>query len=149
MNELIEPDDFRSLPRWIKAYLAARVARRAIDTIDARLVPRDFEGVLTTLEILEHAVETGVELEQTRRGFTAARQYADTHGGNSSKVAHVQAALAVDDAFALVTNEARLGRGSTVRPEDFQVRKLLFARGCALQAAAPSGAEGGHRESRA
>lgn len=138
MNEL-EPDALRSLPRWVKAYLAARVARRAIDTVDARHVPTGFEEVLGTLEILERAVETGIELEQTNRGFTAARQYADTHGGNSSTAAHVQAALAVDDAFALVTNEARLGRGGIVPPEDFQIRKLLFARGCALRASAPAG----------
>jgi hypothetical protein len=138
MNEL-EPDVFRSLPRWVKAYLAARVARRAIDTIDARHVPTGFEDVLGTLEILERAVETGVEVKQTNRGFTAARLYADAHGGNRSTAAHVRAALAVDDAFALVTNEARLGRGKMLPSEEFQIRKLLFARVCALQAAASAG----------
>lgn len=138
MTEL-GPESFRSLPRWVKAYLAARIARRALDSIDARRVPSAFAKVLDTLEVLEHAVETGVEIEQTNRGFTDARHYAEVHGGNSSSAAHVQAALAIDDAFALATNEARLGRSSSTSPEEFQIRKLLFARDCALKAATPAG----------
>lgn len=148
MEELTQ-DAIRSLPRWVKAYLAARVARRAIDTVDARQVPPSFKDVLNTLEALERAVETGVEAEPQHAGslkrpewLTAAREYAESHGGNLSKAADVQAALAVDDAFALVTMEARKGRSYLGSPEDFQTRKLLFARGCALDAAATSGLAG-------
>jgi hypothetical protein len=150
MEELTQESIIRPLPRWVKAYLAARVARRAIDTLDARQLPPTFKDVLDTLEALERAVETGIEAEVQHKGsprrpiwLTGAREYAEAHGGNQSRSPDVRAALAVDDAFALVTAEARRGRGYyRESPEEFQARKVLFARACALEAATKIGLAG-------
>ena len=133
-------NELRALPLWAKAFFAARIARRAIELIDGKKTTPPFIEVVKTLDEVEKAIEDGRKVSLGKgRGrptdISPARDYADH---NQDQIGYGRspdhyAALAVDDAYGLVTNIATEGRGRE-GAEDYQFRKISFAIGCAIQA---------------
>ena len=126
----------RSLPRWAKAYLAARAARRAVELVDGNTVAPHFIEVVKTLDEVEKAIEEGKSVK--RRSYylgtadiSPARIYADSISKHQRFSTDLYAALAVDDAYGLVSERAEatvdVGAG-----EEYQLRKIKFAISCAV-----------------
>lgn len=133
-------NELRALPRWAKAFFAARTARRAIELIDGKKVVPSFIEVIKTLDEVEKAIEDGRKVSlgtgQSRpTDISPARDYADQNRDQFRRglSPDYYAALAVDDAYGLVTNIATEGRGRE-GAEEYQFRKISFAIGCAIQA---------------
>ena len=128
-------NELRMLPRWAKAFFAARTARRAIELIDGNVANPNFIEVVKTLDEVERSIEEGKKLGLKRGDISPARDYAESLRNTSrhQNRSDYYAALAVDDACGLVTNIATTGRGRE-SADDYQLRKISFAIGCAIQA---------------
>lgn len=113
------------LPRWAKAFFAARAARRAVELVDGNQVSLGFNNVIKTLDAIEISIQEGSSLSGKRHiDYSSARDYAGSFRKNGSS--DYYAALAVDDAFGLMTEIASKG---TARENgvEYQLRKLSYA----------------------
>jgi len=124
------------LPRWAKAFIAARTARRAIELVDGNNVSSHFVDVIKTLDYVEMSIQEGRVIRgPLHTDASPAREYADSiRGGFKIKgPSDYHAALAVDDAFGLMTDLASKGTRRE-NANEYQLRKIHFAIGCSLEA---------------
>ena len=134
MADFLKQEDLSRLPRWAKAYFAARCARRAIQMLDASLLPAEFALVLDTLAQVEQAAEHAAVIASAG-DMSPARHFADGLGPWPQRKTPVwYAALAVDDAFGIASSTGSTGRGSD-DAGSYQTKKLSYAISGALAVA--------------